>query len=240
MFRANLFDRKFGAEWISISDLMAGLMMIFLFIAISYMNSLQIRAKQIKKIAVAYQELQDDLYKDLQEEFKNDLPKWKAEIERETLSVRFHEPRVLFEQGKFDITQYFKEILQEFFPRYLLIINSDKYRDSIEEIRIEGHTSSEWNTNSKSDTDDRSYFLNMMLSQNRTRSVLEYCLALISENDIKAWLKKHLTANGLSSSHIILNKDGTENKLKSRRVEFRTKTAAEKKVVEIIEEMKAQ
>ena len=67
MFRENIFNRKFGGDWISISDLMAGLMMIFLFIAISYMNSLQIRAKQIKKIAVAYQELQDDLYYDLNE-----------------------------------------------------------------------------------------------------------------------------------------------------------------------------
>ena len=60
----NLFilDRKTQTDWISISDLMAGLMMIFLFIAISYMNSLQIRAKQIKKIAVAYQEIQENLY----------------------------------------------------------------------------------------------------------------------------------------------------------------------------------
>ena len=100
MFKKHIFDRKFDSDWISISDLMAGLMMIFLFIAISYMNSLQIKAKQIKKIAVAYQELQDDLYHDLNEEFKYDLPKWKAEIDRETLSVKFHEPDVLFEQGR--------------------------------------------------------------------------------------------------------------------------------------------
>jgi outer membrane protein OmpA-like peptidoglycan-associated protein len=238
MFRENIFERKFGAEWISISDLMAGLMMIFLFIAISYMNSLQIRAKQIKKIAVAYQELQDDLYNDLKEEFKDDLPKWKAEIERETLSVRFHEPDVLFKQGRYEVTQRFQEILQEFFPRYLRIMNSKKYHDSIEEIRIEGHTSSEWKRFDGDDTDDSSYFLNMWLSQNRTRSVLEYCLELIVENEVKIWAKKHITANGLSSSHLIFNDDGSENKQKSRRVEFRTKTAAEKKVVEIIEEMK--
>ena len=68
-------SRKIETDWISISDLMAGLMMIFLFIAISYMNSLQIRAKQIKKIAVAYQELQDNLYQELYQEFKDDLPK---------------------------------------------------------------------------------------------------------------------------------------------------------------------
>jgi outer membrane protein OmpA-like peptidoglycan-associated protein len=238
MFRENIFDQKSGGEWISISDLMAALMMIFLFIAISYMNSLQIRAKQIKKIAVAYQELQDDLYYDLNEEFKDDLPEWKAEIDRETLSVKFHEPDVLFEQGRYEVTQRFQEILQEFFPRYLHIMHSKKYQDSIEEIRIEGHTSSEWIKNDVDNNDDHSYFLNMWLSQNRTRSVLEYCLGLITDNNVKIWSKSHITANGLSSSHLIFNMDGSENKEKSRRVEFRTKTAAEKKVVEIIEEMK--
>ena len=82
MNRELSLSRKSEAEWISISDLMAGLMMIFLFIAISYMNSLQIRANQVRKIAVAYQELQDNLYQELYDEFKNDLPKWNAEIVR--------------------------------------------------------------------------------------------------------------------------------------------------------------
>lgn len=214
---------------------MSALMMIFLFIAISYMNSLQIRAKQIRKIAVAYQELQDDLYQELYQEFKDDLHQWKAEIERETLSVRFHEPDVLFEQGRYEVTTRFKDILKEFFPRYLGIMNSKKYQDSIEEIRIEGHTSSEWQ---KEVTEDKAYFLNMMLSQNRTRSVLEYCLGLIEDYNILTWSRSYITANGLSSSHLILTEDGDEDKNKSRRVEFRIKTAAERKVVEIIEEMK--
>lgn len=197
MFRENALKHKSETEWISISDLMTGLMMIFLFISISYMNSLQIRAKQIRKIAVAYQELQDDLYQELYLEFKDDLPKWEAEIERETLSVRFHEPDVLFKQGEDEVTTRFKDILKEFFPRYLRIMNSKKYRDSIEEIRIEGHTSSEWH---KKVNEDEAYFLNMMLSQNRTRSVLEYCLGLIKDDyDILAWSRRYITANGLSS-----------------------------------------
>ena len=67
-------------------------------------------------------------------------------------NVKFHEPDVLFEQGRHEVTHRFQEILQEFFPRYLLIMNSKKYQDSIEEIRIEGHTSSEWK---KSDVDNQ-------------------------------------------------------------------------------------
>ena len=227
-------DRKAQTDWISISDLMAGLMMIFLFIAISYMNSLQIRAKQIRKIAVAYQEIQESLYQDLYHEFKNDLPKWRAAIDKQTLSVKFMEPEVLFEVGSFEVTLRFKEILREFFPRSVAIINSSKYRGSIEEIRIEGHTSSEWNNEEDS---ENAYFHNMKLSQDRTRSVLEFCLNLISDSTIKDWARLFITANGLSSSRLIQTTDGLEDKQASRRVEFRTKTAAEKKVVEIIEEM---
>ncbi len=81
------------------------------------------------------------------------------------------------------------------------------------------------------------YFNNMSLSQNRTRSVLKYCLSLIKNSIILSWAQQYITANGLSSSHLIKNKEGIEDKEKSRRVEFRTKTNAEKKVVEIIEHM---
>jgi len=83
----------------------------------------------------------------------------------------------------------------------------------------------------------------MELSQDRTRSVLEHCLGLpdlIADDGLRGWTRQHLTANGLSSSHLILKKNGDEDKKRSRRVEFRTKTAAEKKVVEIIEQMKGQ
>jgi len=213
---------------------MSVLMIIFLFIAISYMHNVQQNQLNVKKVAVAYQELQTDLYLDLWKEFKDDLPSWKAIIEKETLTVRFEEPEVLFDIGSSELSDKFQIILQDFFPRYLRIISSDKYRNNIEEIRIEGHTSSEWNGESK---EIEAYFNNMRLSQNRTRSVLKYCLSLIKDPDILEWSKQFITANGLSSSRLIKNKEGIENKQKSRRVEFRTKTNAEKKVVEIIERM---
>ena len=222
------------SEWVSISDLMSVLMMIFLFIAISYMHNVQQNQLNVKKVAVAYQELQTDLYLELWEEFKEDLPSWKAAIEKETLTIRFEEPEVLFGIGSAELSDKFRIILKDFFPRYVRIISSDKYRKNIEEIRIEGHTSSEWNGESQ---EMEAYFNNMSLSQNRTRSVLKHCLSLIHEPEILSWSKQYITANGLSSSQLIKNAEGIENKQKSRRVEFRTKTNAEKKVVEIIERM---
>lgn len=232
------FSRKEKSEgdWISISDLMSGLMMIFLFVAISFMNNLQIRANQIREIAVAYQELQDDLYDDLYAEFRDDLDDWQATIDRSTLSIRFKEPTVLFAQGSAKVTREFGTILASFFPRYLDIIRSPKYRDSIEEIRIEGHTSSEWQIEVDAET---AYFENMRLSQDRTRAVLRECLTLINDADNREWARRFITANGLSSSRLLLLEDGSEDRVGSRRVEFRTKTAAEQKVVEIIREVES-
>ena len=223
------------SDWISISDLMAGLMMIFLFIAISFMNNLQIKAKQVKEIAVAYQEIQNSLYTDLKDEFMIDLLRWDAEIIPKTLTVRFHEPEVLFIRNSFEVTPRFQQILMDFFPRYLKIMYSPKYRESIEEIRVEGHTSSEW---SEEVDEETAYFHNMKLSQDRTRSVLQYCLSVIDDEQRELWARSYITANGLSSSHLVYDKNGYEDKMKSRRVEFRIKTEADEKVVQILEEMK--
>lgn len=235
------FETDTDSQWVSISDMMSVLMMIFLFIAVSYMHNVQqymnqVKRQQytIKKVAVAYRQMQTDLYQDLWNEFKGDLEKWQAVLEKQTLTIRFQEPEVLFEVGSADLSVRFKRILDDFFPRYIRIISSEKYRDSIEEIRIEGHTSSEW---TGEDDDMTAYFNNMRLSQNRTHSVLQYCLHLHGGPVDLAWSRQHITANGLSSSHIITGADGTEDRDRSRRVEFRTKTNAEKKVVEIIERM---
>ena len=221
-------------HWISISDMMAGLMVIFLFIAISYMLHVQADKEKIEQIAVTYEELQSDLYTDLEEEFKNDLNKWNAVLNKQTLSIRFKEPDVLFEQGAAEVRSPFKKILDDFFPRYIQILRRPKYINDIAEIRIEGHTSSEWQAgNSPEDA----YIHNMELSQGRTRSVLEHVLQIpsIQQNqEIQNWLTRYLTANGLSSSKLIVYPNGGENRGESRRVEFKVRTNAEKRILEII------
>jgi outer membrane protein OmpA-like peptidoglycan-associated protein len=125
---------------------------------------------------------------------------------------------------------HFKEILDNFFPRYIAILGNQKYREDIEEIRIEGHTSSEGRVGM---TQEEAYFYNMDLSQVRTCEVLQYVLRSWHLQN-KEWIKERLTANGLSSSKLVLYKNGTENKEKSRRVEFRVRTNAEKRIVKIL------
>lgn len=231
-------------HWISISDMMAGLMVIFLFIAISYMLYVSAEKKRIEKIVEVYVTLQSDLYADLMGEFEKDLKTWKARLEETTLSIRFKQP---FERGKSVVPDDFKEILDTFFPRYVRILR--KYKDDIAEVRIEGHTSSEW-TGFQHDSnvnEEIDYFLNMKLSQDRARKCLTYVLGRIQDGHNRKWIKDKLTANGLSSSKLV---DGngelvSESKLpedpkKSRRVEFRVRANAEKRIVAILEELSKQ
>jgi outer membrane protein OmpA-like peptidoglycan-associated protein len=217
-------------HWISISDVMSGLMMMFMFIAISYMINVQKEKEQIEEIAETYIVLKEDIYRDLAKEFDEDLIKWNAEIDPQTLSVRFKEPDVFFAPGKSELKLQFEVILTEFFPRYIKILHNEKYRDEIEEVRIEGHTSSAWY---KLTGTLQAYYNNMELSQDRTRSVLEYCLTLNDAQIYQTWLIENLTANGLSYSHRIMI-DGKEDYKKSRRVEFKIRTKAEKRIEQIL------
>lgn len=219
-----------GEHWMSVSDLMAGLMMVFLFISVALMRDAMIERDKIKEVAVTYNETQQALYQALQDEFETDLPKWDAELDRETLSLNFKSPDVLFATGKSKLSPEFKNILSDFFPRYLTIL--DKFQDNIQEIKIEGHTSSAWNHDS---SDSEAYFNNMRLSQARTRSVLAYLMGLPSiEKTHYQWVKANVAAVGYSSSKLIMTKDGKEDAIRSRRVSFRVITNAETQIRKIL------
>ncbi len=155
------------------------------------------------------------LYQELLAEFQDDLSKWFAKIDRNSLTIRFQNPDFRFQVGFWSVNQSYKLILTDFFPRYINVLK--KYEHDIEALSIEGHTSSEWQSSSSK---DEAYFNNMALSHGRTRAVLEFCLKLASVTAYKDWLFRILTANGLASSHLVV-KNGFENSEYSRRVEFR-------------------
>lgn len=225
-------QKEDGEHWLTVSDLMAGLMIVFLFIAIAFMRHVSIERDKIKNVAVAYQQNQVAIFDALNVEFENDLSKWEASIDKETLSFQFTSPDVLFDVGVSSLKPKFENILADFIPRYLNVL--DQYRASIYEVRIEGHTSSEW-VSGETHPDD-AYFFNMTLSQNRTRSVLNHSYFLSNlTRDQRVWMKSSFAAVGLASSRLKLNDDGTENKEKSRRVSFRVITNADIQIRKIVE-----
>ena len=221
------------AQWISLSDLMTGLMMMFMLIAIAFMMKVEADAAKIKRVAILYDQVRHELYGELYNEFKKDLGSWGAEITPD-LAVRFQEPEVLFNTGEDKLKPKFQRILQDFFPRYIKIVTAEKYKDKVQEIRIEGHTSSLW---AGAANPEEAYFNNMGLSQSRTRSTLRFVLGLPGVQKDADWIRKHTTANGLSSSHLI--EDGEkEDTQRSQRVEFRIRTDADSGMASILETMK--
>jgi outer membrane protein OmpA-like peptidoglycan-associated protein len=116
-------------HWIPLSDLMTGLMMMFLLVALVFMVKVEAeaavtkelktkaeeQAKRIQQIAVLYDDMRHDLYRALLFEFKGDLDRWRADIDPD-LTIRFREPEVLFDIGKSDLKPKFTEILNDFFP----------------------------------------------------------------------------------------------------------------------------
>ena len=219
---------------LSTGDLMAALLLMFVLLLSATLLVIKENEEETKSIVEAYEALQDALYQDLLIEFDADLERWAADLDRETLSIRFYEPQVLFEQGDATVRPVFAQILADFFPRYITILQQDRYRNHIEEIRIEGHTSSEWG---EGVSEDASYFNNMALSQNRTRSVLQYVLTTINPGNEREWTRSLITANGLSSSQPIL-RNGAEDPNASRRVEFRVRTDAEQQISDILQRLR--
>lgn len=214
----------------SVSDLMAGLMMVFLFISVALMRDAMLERDKIKEVAVTYEKTQEAIYIALLDEFSEDLEKWGAEIDRSSLSFNFTAPDVLFANGKATLTSKFELILNDFFPRYLEVL--DRFKPSLQEIKIEGHTSSRWNHDS---SDYEAYFNNMSLSQARTRAVLSYVMGLAPVRiEHYEWVKENVAAVGYSSSKLVKDVQGKEDEKRSRRVSFRVITNAEDQIRKIL------
>jgi len=223
-----------SSEWMSISDMMSGLMLIFMFISISFMIQMQVDKDKMKEIAKTYEKDKAELNKDLYTEFSKDLEIWKAEITDDNVIV-FNSPNVLFEAGKSDIKKGFKDILNDFFPRYIKVLSSKKYTNEIDEIRVEGHTSYGWNSTTSKQL---IYLNNMTLSQYRANNVLSYCYSLdnylIKIN--REWLEKYFRANGMAFAKLKYKdkEEKIQDIAKSRRVEFKVQMKTEDKIYKIL------
>lgn len=215
--------------WLSVSDLMTGLMVIFLFVAIAYIS----RVQKNQSVLTDYVETKNDMHAKLVKEFAGDTLKWQMAIGKD-LTMKFKEPTVLFASGSYELTYRFKQILDEFLPRYFNILLNDSLSNKIQEIRIEGHTDDVPIPRYDSDP----YIANAMLSQQRALSVIRYFRSMPAylkyTSEQKRQLEFWLTANGLSYGKALdSNGQYTQRTGKlidkdlSRRVEFRIVTSGD-------------
>lgn len=221
--------RRNDNNWVSFTDLMTGLMVVFMFVAVSFILEI-----------VSDTFAQKEIYNTLNKEMANNLEDWGAQLS-ENLSVRFtpEKGRNYFDDSSYRIKSGFKKTLDEFFPPYLEIITDTAYIDYISEIRIEGHTNSHPNWKDQKRLGMDTYGYNLRLSSKRAQEVLKYLktkyIDKIPDERIKNRLEFLLTANGLSYTQR-LNKDGElvylsdnkeEDMARSKRVEFRIMTSNE-------------
>jgi outer membrane protein OmpA-like peptidoglycan-associated protein len=213
---------------------MSGLMLVFLFISISFMIQVQSDKDKMKDIAQSYKDTKVNLNEYLHTELLKNMKKWDSSITKDNTIV-FHSPEVLFEVNKSAISEGFKAILDDFFPRYLKILISKKYKDNIKDMKVEGHTSNDWIS---SISKEKIYLKNMQLSQKRAYIVLSYCYSL--DNDLvkqnRLWLEKYFRANGMAFAKLKykdINSTIVDQK-SSRRVEFSVQMKTEDKIYEVL------
>ena len=230
-------------NWVSFSDIMTGLMVVFMFIAVSYMVEAQEKQRERDLIFEEFKATKERLFAELAEEFKDDFKEWDVMLDKD-LSIKFTNPDVLFQSGKADIRPRFASILDDFLPRYFSVLLNPRYSDKIAEIRIEGHTDAV----PAPQFDRDPYIGNIKLSQLRSAEVLKYFrnmayyrqLSNSTEQQLQFWL----TANGLSYGRTLdidrnltaISGNPVDNE-NSRRVEFRIITTSENLVERVLEKM---
>ncbi|MEB3213216.1 MAG: OmpA family protein [Leptolyngbyaceae bacterium] len=207
---------------------MTGLMMIFMLITAVYIMRVE---KTTTLVVDEYREVRNQMYLALQNEFSKDLKAWNADLLGD-MTIRFNNPDVQFSTGSDELKPEFKSLIADFFPRYIKIIQSQKFRAAVKEIRIEGHTSRFW---SGAVDESDAYFKNMELSQRRTTSTLRYIMSLPVFKSDEQWFRSHITANGLSySSPRIQNPKTPEQDKANQRVEFKVVTNAADRIEKMI------
>lgn len=202
-----------NSYWKSYSDMMAGLLLMFILIMTIALATVSEQAERLREHEEKYTKIIEKIDKELKQEF--------PDIKTENGVMKFEQEEIVFEEGESVLLDQSKRFLSDFFPRYLAIVLKEENRPYIESIIIEGHT----NTNG-------TYMENLKLSQDRALAVANYCIndnsSVVASSELTE-LRKLITANGRSFSELIYTEDGKEDKYKSRRVEIKVKLSEEKR-----------
>ncbi len=129
-------------------------------------------------------------------------------IDEKSGAIKFSS-NILFDQAAYKLKEDSKKELDGILKKYISTLLEDKeIRKYIYGITIEGHTNS-----------DGTYLSNLQLSQQRALEVMQF---LYETSGIdKNLLNKYVSSSGKSSSDLIYNKDGSEDKDNSRRIEIK-------------------
>lgn len=101
--------------WMSVSDLMTGLMVIFLFISIAYMI-------RVRDDISEYKDTKEEIYNRLKDEFTdNEIANGTISVNPD-LSMRFLQATTQFSSGQRTLPQSFEMTLDTIMPKYLDVL----------------------------------------------------------------------------------------------------------------------
>jgi outer membrane protein OmpA-like peptidoglycan-associated protein len=172
-------------------------------------------AKQVRENRLEAQEAAITQFVELKERIFSELidslskSNIKLDIDRETGTMRFEDADFFNSDSAF-IKSTGRALLLRFVPLFASVVLSDKYKDYIDQITIEGHSSGEGD-----------YNYNLNLSHDRADSVATYITGgnfpeYIGKDD----MYKYLSTVGRSNNEPVMV-NGEIDKQKSRRVEFK-------------------
>ncbi len=192
-------ENPFG---LSLGDLMAGLLLIFVLLLSFVMLRLESTIGEFDE--------RERIKKLLIRRLLQELSEFDVEIDPDTGVIRITEG-ILFDFGNDELTQAGKAFLRQFTPKYVGILLSDPLvKEHIAQVIIEGHTD-----------DVGSYEYNLGLSLRRAKSVAAYLFT----DEFGAFryaedLKELLSVNGRGEVQPIADNLTSIGRSQNRRVEF--------------------
>lgn len=206
--------------WITMSDLLLGLMIIFLILFIMSMVG-------FSQAKVAEQSAQTEMAEKLAKELVNN--KIDVNIDKMSGQVEISDLE-LFDIGSAKLSAKGKAYLDKFFPIYIdTIFSNPELSDKVENLIIEGHTDSQMFKGLNSA--DEQYTKNLELSSMRATEVANYVFKTNYNKKYSKKLHKVLIVEGKSNTEPILT-NGKEDFNKSRRVELEIRMKAGENVIE--------
>lgn len=213
MNRSN-FSKSNSAEddnvfWITMTDLLLGLAIIFMTLFILAMTGFT-RSKLQQQAA------QSEIAKDLTNKFQEQ--KINAQIDKLTGQVKISDLE-LFKLNSYELSDSGKKFLDKFIPVYVnTIFSNSKIYDKISNIVIQGHTDSQMFKSIPSK--EEQFTKNMDLSLKRANAVENYIFQTAYNKKFTDKLTKTLVVEGKSYTEPVLV-NGKEDYNKSRRVELK-------------------
>ena len=211
MFKKPVNKSEYQEEnifWITMSDLLLGLMIVFLTLFIMSMVG-------FSQVKVSQKVVQIELAENLAEKFSEN--KINVNVDKLSGLVEISDLE-LFDTGSYILSKKGKAYLDKFFPIYInTIFSNPEISDKVENIVIQGHTDSQMFKGLK--TEEEQYAKNLELSSLRAITVANYVFKTKYDKKYKDKLQKILIVEGKSNTDPVLT-DKKEDLNKSRRVEL--------------------